>query len=408
MYNNFAAQYAPEVALPPYGEFDTPETDAGLTPPEHLYDSNGTPLNYIQSQGGQREFLVPRGQQVFSAPSTPNTTQAPIRLRGRGQQIPDYPLGPNTDAQPQNLMRPDMPSATARIPPMQSQSPPVQGQSLPYQGLIRPPTPSATVRIPPSQSQPPVSGNTQQRTMEDQITTAAFAERNMQNRVADAAVAERVLPSTRSPVTSIQNEFNAGTAGGLGTLQRLIEDSQFGGRLSEFISRIQGRPLEGPRRRGASGSLMESNLRGMSDPHDNLSFVDSEPTGAVPTVTPTSSVRWNGAVTQVGPYEQTGRAEEVAAMLRAHNIRVTSVTRTNNASRGGHDQGNSIDVDPQDRIRAMNLIARWYPGLTSESFDISAGQRFGRNVRSTGHHGHIDLGPVAGPRRRAANNTQNQ
>lgn len=354
MYNNFAAQYAPEVALPPYGEFDTPETDAGLTPPEHLYDSNGNPLNYIQSQGGQREFLVPRGQQVFSAPPAPNSTQTPVRL---------------------------------------------QSQTSPNQNLVRPDTPRATVRIPPNQSQPPVSGNTQQRAMEDQVANAAFAERGMQNRVANAAFAERALGNARSPVDSIQNEFNAGTAGGLGTLQRLIEDSQFGGRLSDFISRLQGRPLEGPRRRGASGSLMESNLRGMSDPHDNLSFVDSEPTGAVPTVTPTSSTRWNGTVTMVPPEQQAGRAEEVAAMLRAHNIRVTSVTRTNNASRGGHDQGNSIDVDPDDRIRAMNLVARWYPGLASESFDIGAGQRFGRNVRSTGHHGHIDLGPVAGPRR---------
>lgn len=392
MYNDFAAQYAPEVALPPYGEFDVPETDAGLTPPEHLYDSSGTPLNYIQNQGGQREFLVPRGQQVFSAPPTPNSTQTPMRMRGRTQQTPDYPLGPNTDTQPQNLMRPDMPRATARIPPAQSQMPPSQS-------LVRPDMPRATVRIPPSQSQPPASGNTQQRTMEDQVTNAALTERGMQDRVANAAFAERALGNARSPVDSIQNEFNAGTAGGLGTLQRLIEDSQFGGRLSEFISRIQGRPLERPRRRSASGSLMESELRGMSDPHDNLSFVDSEPTGAVPTVTPTSSTRWNGTVTMVPPELQAGRAEEVAAMLRAHNIRVTSVTRTNNASRGGHDQGNSIDVDPQDRTRAMNLIARWYPGLASESFDIAAGQRFGRNVQSTGHHAHIDLGPVAGPRR---------
>ena len=129
-------------------------------------------------------------------------------------------------------------------------------------------------------------------------------------------------------------------------------------------------------------------------------MVDQLPDSAVPQVTPTSSVRWNGAITQVGPDQQDGRAEEVAAMLRANNIRVTSVTRTNNASPHGHPAGNSIDVDPRDRIRARNLIIQYFPGLMQESFDIGAGETFGNGVRSTGHHGHFDLGSAAAPRRR--------
>lgn len=380
MYTNFAAQFAPEVALPPYGELDTPEPEAGLAPPEHLYDSRGNPLNYIQSQGGPREFLVPRGQAAFAAPPGPNNPQEPVRLRGRPQQTPDYPLGPNTDPQPQDLMR-------NRLPP--SGLVPDQPYQGPRARVAIPPEPvhgeRVTIPIPPSPSQIAASGSIQQRQTEDQVIGAAFDQRAMRN--------------ARDPVGGIQNEFNAGTAGGLGTLQRLIQESGFGDQLSNFISRFRGHAPDGPGRRSAPGAEMESELRGMQNPHSNLSLIDSQPDGAVPTVTPTSSVRWNGAVTQVGPDQQAGRAEEVAEMLRAHNIRVTSVTRTNNASTGGHDQGNSIDVDPRDRIRAMNLIARWYPGLASESFDIGAGERFGRNVRSTGHHGHVDLGPVARPRR---------
>lgn len=127
-------------------------------------------------------------------------------------------------------------------------------------------------------------------------------------------------------------------------------------------------------------------------------MVDQPPEGAVPIVTPTSSVRWNGVVTQVGPDQQAGRAEEVAAMLRANGIRVTSVTRTRNARGRGHPMGNSIDVDPRQRDRALELINQWYPGLAAEAFSIRAGENMGRGVRSTGNHAHIDLGPVAGPR----------
>lgn len=374
MYANFAAQFAPEVALPSYGEFDTPEPQAGLAPPEHLYDSRGTPLNYIQTEGGPREFLVPRGQAAFAAPPSADNPQAPVRmsLRGRQQQTPDYPLGASTGPQPQDLMRPQQSGtsfgqrATLPIPPA-----PVRNG------------PRAVISIPPSQSQIAASGSIQQRQTEDQVIGAAFDQRAMR--------------SARNPVGSIQDEFNAGTAGGLGTLQRLIEDQGFN--LSDFLARFQGRSPDAPSRRRAPGAEMESELRGMSNPHDNLSLVDSQPTSAVPQVTPTSSVRWNGAITQVGPEQQTGRAEEVAAMLRANGIRVTSVTRNRNARRRGHPEGNSIDIDPRDRGEAMRLIGLYYPGLAHESFDIGAGQNLGGGVRSTGHHSHIDLGPVAGPRR---------
>lgn len=258
MYTNFAAQFAPEVALPPYGEFDTPEPEAGLAPPEHLYDSRGNPLNYIQTEGGPREFLVPRGQAAFAAPPGPNSPQAPVRLRGRTQQTPDYPLGANTDPQPQDLMRPQQPGtrfgqrATLPIPPA-----PVRNG------------PRAVIPIPPSPSQIAASGAIQQRQTEDQVIGAAFDQRAMRN--------------ARNPVGSIQDEFNAGTAGGLGTLQRLIQESGFGEQLSNFISQLQGRAPDGPGRRRAPGAEMESELRGMSNPHNELSMVDTPPGNVVPT-----------------------------------------------------------------------------------------------------------------------------
>lgn len=400
MYTNFAAQFAPEVALPPYGEWATPEEpEAGLSAPENLYDSQGTPLNYIQNQGGPRTFLVPRGQPAMApVPGNP-ALQEQVPLRYLGLRMSTDPnTGVSANPQPQDLMR-NQPSAAGLTPdtvvpnwgrevvvplPQQEQPtqlpPPTQRQNHPG--------PRQLVRL-PGQGDPYNSGVRPTDVMEG-------AQNRRMYETMDGVQQERVR---RNGVDAIQGEFNAGTVGGLGTLQRLIEESGFGDQLSNFISRFQGRAPEGPGRRSAPGAEMESELRGMSNPHSELSMVDQPPENAVPTVTPTSSVRWNGAVTHVGPDQQASRAEEVAAMLRANGIRVTSVTRNNNASPGGHDQGNSIDVDPSDRIRARNLIIQYFPGLYQESFHFDGGTQHGGGVVSTGTHGHFDLGPAAAPRR---------
>lgn len=346
MYTNFAAQFAPEVALPPYGEFDTPEPEAGLAPPEHLYDSRGNPLNYIQTEGGPREFLVPRGQAVFAAPPTADNPQAPVRLRGRAQQTPDYPLGANTDPQPQDLMRPQQPGTRF-------------GQR-------------ATLPIPPSPSQIVASGAIQQRQTEDQVIGAAFDQRAMRN--------------ARNPVGSIQDEFNAGTAGGLGTLQRLIQESGFGEQLSNFISQLQGRAPDGPGRRRAPGAEMESELRGMSNPHNELSMVDTPPGNVVPV-----SAEYGRA------QNYNGRAQEVYDLLVSRGIRLgpNAGVRHSNALTGGHPAGNSIDVPPGQYEEAIAIIRERYPNMPLQPIFIRRGQRFRGGVVSTGDHYHIDMGDAA-------------
>jgi hypothetical protein len=398
MYPNFAKQYAPDVALPSYGEWDSPEPEPGLAPPEHLYDSRGTPLNYIQQEGGAREFLVPRGQAAFAAPPGPTTPQAPVRLRGRNQQAQDYPLGPNTDPQPQNILNPPpelVPEQRRHIPEVNTNIQPGVITERPTHGervIIPVPSlgPSATSR-PRTTEQPTAAPSSPMQ--------APGTRRNTQN---NATIRDPQSPGGAVNSTErIQSEVNAGTAGGTNTLQRLLEEQGFN--LSNFLARFRGRAPDAPGRRSASSAATEDATRPIANPHADLSMIDS-PTNA----TPVSANRrangwnghiWNGQVSYVGPNEQVGRAEEVAAMLVANNIRVNSVYRENNAVPGGHDARNSIDVDPRDRDRAIALIGQYYPGLASESFDIEAGRRFGRDVRSTGHHGHIDLGPVAGPRR---------
>lgn len=95
-----------------------------------------------------------------------------------------------------------------------------------------------------------------------------------------------------------------------------------------------------------------------------------------------------------------GRADDVAAFLRANGVRVTSTRRRRNARAGGHPEGNSIDIDPRDQALARRLLSgdnyqNQYGEMPWEIIDIPAGQDFGNGVRSTGHHAHIDLGPAA-------------
>lgn len=63
MRNRLLKQFAPELELPPRGQWTTAE-QVGLAGESNLYDTRGTPLNYIQQEGGQREFLLPHGAQL--------------------------------------------------------------------------------------------------------------------------------------------------------------------------------------------------------------------------------------------------------------------------------------------------------------------------------------------------------
>lgn len=359
MYNDFAAQYAPDVALPPYGELATPEPEAGLAPPENLYDSRGNPLNYIQSQGGPREFLVPRGQAAFAAPPGPTSPQIPVRLRGRTQQTPDYPLGASTDAAPQDLMRPQEQPGTSFG----------QRAVLPVPHIPTRNGPGAIIPIPPD---PTTHGSIRQRQMEDRVAGAAMYDRTQQN--------------IRNPAGSIQDEFNAGTAGGIGTLQRVLEDQGFN--ISDFLDRLRGHasPSPGPRPRRAPSSNMESELRPIADPHADLSMIDNPPN-----VTPVSARHGNS------PGNYNGRAQEVYDLLTSRGIRLTpgAGVRNRNAVRGGHPDGNSIDIPPQQYEEAIAIIRERYPNMPLQPRFIRRGERFPGGVVATGDHYHVDMGDAA-------------
>lgn len=148
MLSNFAKQYAPELALPPRRDSGTWMTaaQAGLPDEGNLYDTGGTPLNYIQQQGGQREFLLPQGAQ----------------LRGRGGSGEhDSPIGGGLA--PMDLTT--RPISTPRVP---SQGPrflglPVDIPSQPARvGIAPPESPSPTSRSPnvSNPTQRPARGRT--------------------------------------------------------------------------------------------------------------------------------------------------------------------------------------------------------------------------------------------------------
>lgn len=136
---SFVQEVAPELAL--RGRFT--ESEAGLAGPEYMYDSRGNPLNWIQNEGGVRQFYVPEGEQAFSAPPvqadglrgrTPQPVQelapnAGLTLRGRvpmasAPQANRFQLNntPIDTANPEDLLRRRSASRTQRLPPPVSPS----------------------------------------------------------------------------------------------------------------------------------------------------------------------------------------------------------------------------------------------------------------------------------------------
>lgn len=184
----FLQQHAPELL----GEWITPEPDAGLAPPENLYDAQGNPLNYIQDQGGPRQFLAPAGQAAYAPTPSPlsgrssptptplqgpgpmpprqsNRVQIPMMLRGEpggpspatgGLDIPSYAL-PDAGPQPQNLLpSPGRAMGTSPVVPI-------------------PPAPTNRLRV-PSEAQERVGLQSNlQRSTEDIVARQAMANRTM-------------------------------------------------------------------------------------------------------------------------------------------------------------------------------------------------------------------------------------
>lgn len=157
----FVRQVAPELAL---RGWTTPETEAGVTPPENMYDAQtGTPLNWIQDQGGQRMFYVPQGVQA-----TPVRPVGADGLRNRIEEPATVPglRGPTSDELPPNqaltmrgrldfeqprdlLVPPQNPQAQARSgyvgPRATATIPPQRPNLYPRPGAV---SPRATARIP--------------------------------------------------------------------------------------------------------------------------------------------------------------------------------------------------------------------------------------------------------------------
>lgn len=375
MQNNFAAQYAPDVALPAY-EWATPDTgqEAGLDTPENLYDENGNPYNYMQVEGGQRQFLVPQGATAFRQAPGNSALQEEVQLRGRTRE-PVYGLrGRTPDAtdgirgrmpqtvEPQDLMRRQPQAGLDPIGQLQQQ--------------LNPPSPPvARLRVPG---------------VDETVTNAAIDQRRTEDRVSGAAIDERARQGALNTPGSIQDQFNAGTAGGLGTLQRLLEDQGFD--LSGLLDRLRGHAPAGPSSsdRGASGASMESPLRLRGQTIDTDPNMDSR-------ITPVSANYGNATVNNTQGF--VGRATEIEQLLRQNGVRLTrgAGVRNRNAVRGGHPEGNSVDVPPNELENAVRIIRAdpRFANIPMQPIYIRRGQRFPGGVVATGNHYHIDLGPAA-------------
>lgn len=408
MNYEFMQQVAPMLAIPPddHGSWLTPQSD------QPLYggtDSSGEamPLPYFQEQGGQRQFYSPTGTQGVTAETggvqaTANSGLGPIGgLRGTtsnavafnipGRQRPA--AGPQVTP-PQNLMTPSnrQPEGLGNGNRVVLGIPPETNSSI--AGLTAMPNYSQQPRGPlPDVVRNPIMG------VHGQLRSPAEMDQWDRYR---AHQRDPLYQGTRPTATlppegraqpapeynpHAQTDRQRAQPNGANTLFDMFDQAGF--RPPQFLLDLTGRGQNPP------GSVAGRDAGStMTTPVQDLR-------GREPTVQRTSSnTQWSGGITEVGPDQQAGRAEEVAAMLRANGIRVTSVTRQGNARSRGHPAGNSIDIDPNDQRAATDLIHTYYPGLAVEDLNISAGQDFGNGVRSTGHHGHIDLGPVAGPRRR--------
>ncbi len=359
--NEFVTQHAPDIALPPRGQWVTPEPQGGITPPENLYGTDGTPLNYIQDQGGPRQFFAPNATTPTVAPGA-----APVAARTSATPTPIQGIRGMQEPQTSRFSISAAPTPTGVVEP---------------QNLLR--------RV-PTRTQPP-AGSPRASAVEGRQGTM---RREEPQGTSFPGILEEMglnlpgsLGSTPAPRESnneaIRN-YSRSQGSGAVTLEDVLRSLNF-----DFSG------LPGPRRRFDSPNQTPTN-RG---PSASVRIPDDV---YLPTADPRADFGATGQVTRTssrGPAQWDGRAEEIATALRngvnGRRVRVTSVTRTGNARARGHPAGNSIDIDPADLETAREIISRQYPGMPVEYIPIRRGQDLGNGVRATGDHIHIDIGSVA-------------
>lgn len=402
MNYEFVRKAAPDIALPPRGQWVTPEPQGGITPPENLYGADGvTPLNYIQDQGGPRQFYTPEGTTPTVAPGMESVgaraSAAPMPLRGasnpiegiRGMQEPQPSRfsisAPPTPApvgveEPQNLMR--------RPPGPQ----PVPQQN--YNGRAPAnPAPSGTrpgsTTVPLTQSTTRGERQGTMRRVEPQGTSfPGILEEMGLNLPGSLGSAPAPRESNNIAIRNASRSQGSGAV----TLEDVLRSLNF-----DFSG------LPGPRRRfGSSNERPNSGQRVDIRIPDDQQVSIGEPRsdfGATGRVLQTSQRFRDGFVRPANAGQWEGRAPEIEDWARAGGIRLTRGAgyRTNNARQHGHPEGNSLDVPP-DQLEAFIRRLNAHPefrNIPRQQVYVPAGTDFGNGVRASGTHYHFDFGPVA-------------
>lgn len=236
MNYQFMQQVAPQIALPPRGQWVTPEQD---TPIYGGTDSNGEriPLNYIRDQGGPTQYYAPGnagGLSVEGDPMRATTRSAPMPIQGlRGLSPPE--------GSPNDTLIPSMGQSISRsIPSMAAP------QNLMERGR-------AGIR------EAPVAGARGMRMLNpEQQTPGQYYPGPMQPGVQHGTRVQAPIPPAHQAPTNMDYSRQLMDVGGQNTLLDMFELSQF--RIPDVL-----RNLSGPRRTAPGGEMQQTpvqDLRG--------------------------------------------------------------------------------------------------------------------------------------------------
>ena len=400
------AEIAPQFALPPRGQWITPE-NGGNQPLYGGTDSNGEriPLPYLR-QGGQTEYYSPNGTAGLSTEGNPITAvarRAPAPIEGIRGRLPD---DMSINIQPNNLMAPTpvpaQPGAPRRGPTTARMTPEtVIGDGPPSRGVQHGIPPVLPGAVPHGQPVSPANIDQHLEQLRGNYLEQQDSRYQGRRETLDIPGARRppshdyvnidgrlgnsVPPLPNQNVGLSQDVTNAG---GQSTLLDMFR--QLGFEPPEILG---GRP-QGP------GSIAGADV-GRYQPRGAIRYirgtqdVDVQRTAAnqVPQFhRPANAGQWEG------------RAPEIEAWVRAGNIRLTAGAgyRTNNSLPGGHGSGNSLDVPPNELEAVIARIRSnpEYANIPIQPTYIRRGQvvghrRDGTPITATGDHYHIDFGPAA-------------
>lgn len=373
-----------------FGRWITPDQQAGLAPPENLYDASGTPLPYYQEEGGPRQFRSVDGQAYAPSetplrgmsslelaplpnvtgtpfpPRQPNHVQIPMELRGRTGETPrgpgldrpglDMPESAYPDAGPQNLL-PGRGMGTHPVIPI-------------------PPAPTNRIRV-PSEAQERVGlQSNAQRAIGDTVARQAITNRALSTALYPNGGSTTPTPQSQGPAPSRNNNphpmdrFQEVLRRPGATIRDMLDA---GGLSFDFF----GTPTAAPQQ-----ELPTVDARADSN---SVQRVSTNPRGGF--VRPANAGQWEG------------RAPEIEELLLSRNIRLTAgaAYRTGNARRHGHPEGNSIDIPPDQYEAAIAAIRAdpRFANIPMQPRFVRRGTDFGNGVVATGDHYHVDLGPVA-------------